>query len=631
MCGIWFSIGGAPDPKFIDVVAHRGPDGRGWQVFESPAGPVALGHRRLSIIDVSDAGLQPMADATGRYHLIFNGEIYNYVEIKAELESNGVRFHSHSDSEVLLQAYIQWGEECLNRFLGMFAFAIWDARDKILFAARDRFGIKPLYFHNGRDIAGFGSEIKQVLELPGLERRLNLARTYDYLYSGLTDHASDTMFLGVDHVRPGECLTLDLQTWRPGQSLPIRRWYRLPESGSLRMSEGEAAQRFRELFESAVQIHLRSDVKIGSCLSGGLDSSAIVAQIDRELAGTDVRLNTVSACFDDRAVDERPFIDTVVRATNAISHKTFPNYADVLDAAAKITWHQDEPYGSSSIFAQWCVFQEAHSQGIKVMLDGQGADEILGGYHGSFFYHFRGLAREGRYGELLRGMIERRIYNGVGFADQIKLLDWPRNAARLLRARAKPASAPPTIDWLGSDVWGSELRRISPFDALVAREGLPQVNSIGSLCLASMTSNLPMLLHWEDRNSMAHSIEARVPFLDHRLVEFCIGIGDQHKIKGGETKRVMRRALGDVLPPQIAKRRDKIGFAAPEQTWYRGPLREAMLAGVEETLSRFGPLFDATETRRLAREMLDGTRPVDFTIWRIVNLGIWGKTFGLAA
>ncbi len=627
MCGIWFSVGVAPDPRYIDVVAHRGPDGRGWEVHDSVAGPVALGHRRLAIIDVSDAGLQPMADASGRYHLVFNGEIYNYVELKEELERSGVRFESHSDSEVLLAAYIHWGEDCLQRLRGMFAFAIYDKRDQVIFAARDRFGIKPLYVHNSAQGVGFGSEIKQLLEMPHVARRVNLERTYDYLYAGLTDHARDTMFEGIEHIRAGECLRIDLRRWRPGEPLPLLRWYSLPEVGSIEMSEAEAAQRFRELFISAIKLHLRSDVTVGSCLSGGLDSSAVVAQIDRELNGSGARLNTVSACFEDKQVDESRFIDIVNQATATIGHKTFPDFSEVLDAAKTITWHQDEPYGSSSIFAQWCVFKEARAQGIKVMLDGQGADEILGGYTGAFFYHFRALAAQGRYLELARGLIERRIHNGASLADQIRWIDWPRPLASRLRSRQRKP-APAGIDWIASPAWPAGLRDKGPFDAMVAREGMPPVTSLGSLCAASITSNLPMLLHWEDRNSMAHSIEARVPFLDHPLVEFCIGLGDRHKVVGGETKRVMRRGLTGILPPEIARRRDKIGFAAPEEAWFRGPLKQGILAGLDDSIAQFGELFDIPRTRQLMGEMLDGSRPVDFTAWRLVNMGIWGRTFG---
>lgn len=628
MCGIWFSVGVAPDPRYIDIVAHRGPDGRGWEVYDSVAGPVALGHRRLAIIDVSDAGLQPMADETGRYHLVFNGEIYNYVELKEELEAKGVRFQSHSDSEVLLAAYIHWGEDCLQRFRGMFAFAIYDRRDQTLFAARDRYGIKPLYVHNSAEGVGFGSEIKQLLEMPHVVRRANLERTYDYLYAGLTDHARDTMFQGVEHIRAGESVKLDLRRWRPGEPLPVLRWYRLPEVGSIDISAKEAAERFRELFISAIQLHLRSDVTIGSCLSGGLDSSAVVAQIDRELHGSGAKLNTVSACFEGSEVDESRYIDIVNRATATIGHKTYPDFAEVLDAAKTITWHQDEPYGSSSIFAQWCVFKEAHAQGIKVMLDGQGADEILGGYTSTFFYHFRALAAQGRYLELARGLLERKFHNGAGLADQIRWIDWPQPLAALLRRRHTVAP-PASIDWIASPIWPPQLREKGPFDAMVAREGMEPVTSLGRLCAASLSSNLPMLLHWEDRNSMAHAIEARVPFLDHPLVEFCIGLGDRHKVVGGETKHVMRRGLDGILPPQIARRRDKIGFQAPEQAWYRGPLKEGMLAGLDETIAQFGDLFDVPRTRQLAGEMLDGTRPVDFTIWRLVNMGLWGRTFGV--
>lgn len=273
MCGLFGAVGLAVTPERIDIVAHRGPDGRGWQEYASPAGPVALGHRQLAIIDVSDAGLQPMASPCGRWQLVFNGEIYNYVELREELRARGEVFATESDSEVLLRACMRWGEDCLPRLRGMFAFLLWDDRDKTLFAARDRFGIKPLYVAQSPQGIAFGSEIKQLLGLPGVSGRMNLARVHDFLANGITDHTAETLFAGVTQLRGGECLTV-----QAGATLQmrLRRWYPVPLA-ELRMTEAEAADRFRALLEDAVRLHLRADVPVGSCLSGGLDSSAIVS------------------------------------------------------------------------------------------------------------------------------------------------------------------------------------------------------------------------------------------------------------------------------------------------------------------------------------------------------------------
>ena len=630
MCGIFASLGFPPDKANIDIVSHRGPDGEGWNVFDTKRGPLALGHRRLAIIDLSDAGHQPMAYSGERYWLIFNGEIYNYVELKSELEALGRIFTTHSDSEVLVAAYAQWGEDALRRLMGMFAFVIWDAREQRLFAARDRFGIKPLYLAAGPQGIAFASEIKQLLSLPGVSRRMNVARIRDFLASGISEHTSQTMFADVQQLRGGECITLDLATWVPGQTLPVRRWYEILKSGEIKLSEQEAGARFRDLLTKSVQMHLRSDVPVGSCLSGGLDSSSIVCLMDRLLHEQNVNapINTISACYKEKEVDERPFMEVVVASTNSKPHYVYPTVYDAIAQAEKITWHQDEPYGSTSIFAQWSVFSAAKAAGVKVMLDGQGADEQLAGYHGGFYYYMADLVRRRKWLALARALSERRAYHGLSYVEQLRGLSMPFLPRRLL-GRGKQMLGMP--DWLASDAFREIGNADDAFSTALAEIGIGPVRSIGDLCVAmTQGSNLTMLLHWEDRNSMAHGIEARVPFLDHRLVEFSIALGDSHKIVHGDTKRVLRRAMVDVLPPRVANRRDKLGFATPEQIWFRGPLRKAVEDGVEDTLRQFPNLLHHENTRRLTRQMLDGERPLDFTVWRIANLGIWGRVFGVA-
>ena len=633
MCGIWFSLGYAPDRAGIDKVSHRGPDGSGWRVFESVAGPVALGHRRLSIIDLSDAASQPMAYADGRYWITFNGEIYNYLELRQELIAAGQRFRSRSDTEVLLAAYAQWGEAALERFIGMFAFVLWDAEEQVVFAARDRFGVKPLYLYNSPRGIAFASEIKQFMLLPGFIARLNVARAYDFLSAGIMEHTDETMFEKVRQLQPGCCIRLDLQHWRPGVSPVIRRWYRILEPGTLDLGEREAAEQFRALLTDSVRLHLRSDVPVGTCLSGGLDSSSIVCLMARELGNKEdaTSVHTVSACYDVKAVDERPFMKAVVERARTNPHWCYPRAEDAFAQAERITWHQDEPYGSTGIFAQWCVFAEARKAGLKVMLDGQGADEQLAGYHGSFPYYLASLIRQLRFAMVLRAMTERHRWHGISFADQARsylpqLL--PSAAVRWLRHKRQTFGS---ASWLDGEALRPHLGR-SALDTARERIGLPPVTSIGDLCVVlTQASNLAMLLHWEDRNSMAHGIEARVPFLDHRLVEFSIALGDRHKIVGGDTKRVLRRAMEGILPPVVRDRRDKLGFTTPEEAWFRGPLRDLVNAGIADTLKLYPGLFNRKAAKAHVEGMLAGTIPVDFSLWRIVSLGIWGRVFGVTA
>ena len=632
MCGIWCSVGFQPDPTRIDVVTHRGPDGRGWQVFSTVAGPLVMAHRRLSIIDLSDAALQPMQYCGGRYWLVFNGEIYNYLELRKTLEARGYLFHTQSDSEVLLAAYACWSEAALDRLLGMFAFAIWDRERDTLFVARDRFGIKPLYYRAHQGNVAFASEIKQLIGLPGDRQRMNLARVYDFLGSGIAEHTDETLFEGIKQLRGGECLTLPLRELDSRNTLRIRKWYRPPTPGSIELDEREASDRFRAALSESVRLHLRSDVPIGSCLSGGLDSSAIVCLMAKQLRldGNGASVNCVSACYEEKQVDERPFMETVVAATGSRPHYIYPRPDDVFALAEQITWHQDEPYGSTSIFAQWCVFGAAQKAGIKVMLDGQGADEQLAGYHSCFAYYVPSLIREKQWAMLARTMLERRLFHGLSLNDQFQAFIAPLLPAKLAAAVRREIKVPLSHGWLESEVFRSIDTSRGAFDTALAHSGLGPVRDVGDICMALTAWNVTCLLHWEDRNSMAHSVEARVPFLDHRLVDLSIGLGNQHKIVGGDTKRVLRRGMKGILPEQIRKRRDKLGFATPEENWFRGVLRPAIEAAVEDTLNRYPGLLNPAGTRALVADYLDGRRPMDFTVWRIVNLGIWGRKFSLS-
>ncbi|HWA21450.1 MAG TPA: asparagine synthase (glutamine-hydrolyzing) [Caulobacterales bacterium] len=632
MCGIFASLGFDPDPARIDIVTHRGPDGCGWRVFETARGPLALGHRRLSIIDLEERAAQPLSIADERFWMVFNGEIYNYRELREELKAKGWVFRTESDSEVLLAAYAAWGEAALDRFLGMFAFVIWDAKDQKLFIARDRFGIKPLFYvANAKGIA-FGSEIKQLLDFPGGERRINMTRAWDFMSSGVTDHTDETMFAGVRQLRGGQCLTLDLSKWRTGDSLIVRRYYDIPREPSPPISAKQAAEKFRELFFDSIKLHLRSDVPVGSCLSGGLDSSAIVCVMDRLLGKDHSNIHTFSACFPNKEVDEKPFMEAVVAHTKSTAHYLYPKAEDAFDLAEKITYHQDEPYGSTSILAQWCVFEGAKQAGIKVMLDGQGADEQLAGYHSSFYYYAQTLIRERRAFDYMYMIADRARRHGVNPVEQMVYTLGARAPARL-RALVRPLHVDQTGDnWMNGAIQAHAPKSGSALGEVQERDSIGELSDIGRLCLAFVTGvSLPMLLRYEDRDSMAHSIEARVPFLDHRLVDFTIGLWDRHKIVGADTKRVLRQGLAGVLPEKIRLRHDKLGFATPEMAWFRGPMKAQVREAVEATLALYPGLFDAAETRALLNATLENGKNSGFTLWRIINFGIWGKMNRMSA
>lgn len=631
MCGIAGIIGAAPLEQraliepMLKRAAHRGPDGTG--VYCSEA--VVLGHLRLAIVDLSDAGRQPMAWGE-RYVIAYNGEIYNHLELRDELEQAGYRFTSHSDTEVILAAYDRWGTACLERFNGMWAFALHDRVKGTVFLARDRFGIKPLYYWIGpRGHFALASEIKQFTGLPGWGARLNGQRAYDQLNWGVTDHTHETLFERVYQVLPGHLAVLDLASashWidearRRGGEIALTRWYTLTPANF----DGDfaaAAVRLRELLEDSVRLRLRADVSVGSCLSGGLDSSSIVCLMNRELEriGASYRQQTFSACSTIGKYDESSYIEKVVAQTGVMSHRTYPSLDDLFPSLDAMTWHQDEPFGSTSIFAQWNVFALAREQGVKVMLDGQGADEQLAGYHAFFAPRFASLFRSLRWLELLRDVKASKPLHGYGerFAlKQIAKSLLPKGLKNLARRSFGAIHNAPS--WLSIDKLGAAPG--NPFIDGGSHDSMLEMSTEQLL-----RSNLPMLLHWEDRNSMAHGVEARLPFMDYRLVEFALGLPDDYKLSRGVTKRVMREGMRGVLPDEVRMRMDKMGFVTPEEVWLREHAPNEFRRAVAECVDASRGIVTRSATT-FVDDVIAGRVPFSFTAWRIVSFGAWLRRF----
>jgi asparagine synthase (glutamine-hydrolysing) len=672
MCGLTAIIAPSPAPlaglvrSATRLVAHRGPDDEGYVLFsagleailvaggddtpdacyryDAPYAPrtvldlaaatpalVAIGHRRLSIIDVSAAGHQPLCSADGRYWIIYNGEIYNYIELRRELGALGYAFRTQTDTEVMLAAYDRWGSDCLHRFNGMFSFVILDRTARRLFAARDRFGVKPLYYWiSPEGLITFASEIKQFAVLPGWKPRVNGQRTYDFINWALLDHTDETLFDGVFQLRGGEALVLELggnsfPAAKSRNRLPVYRWYELQPrvfDGSL----ASAGEEFRRLLTDSVRLRLRADVPVGTCLSGGLDSSSIVCVMNGLLRDHDAHAhaqqNTFSACSTVRRFDERDYIDEVIRHTGITAHYVYPRIDELFPAVDRITWHQDEPFGSTSIYAQWHVFGLAAASGVKVILDGQGADEQLAGYHNYFAPRFGSLFRGLRWVRLARELRKtahlhgQSVQWGARYALNNILPEWLRQPLRRL---IKQSFANPV--WLDMDRLGAE-----PRDPYLA-SGSARSHSVRVMSLTQLTAaSLPMLLHWEDRDSMAHSIEARVPFLDYRLVEFVLGLPDEYKIADGMTKRVLREGMRGVLPERVRTRIDKMGFVTPEETWLREDSPDRFRTALAESVELSGGIISPRVLELLER-VISGREPFSFLIWRCISFGRWLKVF----
>ncbi len=656
MCGILglFSPAGVEGygnmlQKANDLVSYRGPDSAGFVLLSTkPAdnhkpvqaermpceadlgsADLVLAHRRLAIIDLSPSGHQPMSSSDSTNWITYNGEIYNYPELRKELEANGHSFRSHSDTEVILRAYEEWGEACVNRFNGMWAFALADLRQQKLFCSRDRFGVKPFhYFSDGKRFA-FGSEIKQLLCFSFVPRLINKGTVYEYLAYQVLEHSDQTFFAGISNLLPGHNLTVDFKS----ASVRTDPFYSPRFSIDYRMSETEAAERFRDLLEDAVRIRLRSDVQVGSCLSGGLDSSSIVCLMQRLLrngAQGDVQ-HTFSSHFSEEEANELEYMEEVVRSTGVRAHYTYPTPDDFSHDLDRLVWHQEEPFGSTSIFAQWSVFKSVHEHGVKVMLDGQGADEVLGGYQPLGYYFLSDLlAKQQILKYLKESWYQWRIQAKpvAVLASQPLALLMPQPLKPLLgrMKRTMTQGLPPVHSWLDQGFARGRAEKAAYLSNQANRAFDRSEVFNNTLFQLTFFNNLQALLKYEDRNSMAFSVEGRLPFLDYRLVEFAFTMPSTFKIRGGYTKRVLRDSMEGILPGKIQWRVSKLGFATPERVWQNTSLRPL----IEEALR--DKRLSSFVMPRKARDFLsalDKSTHRDFTPWLWVNLSLWMKAYGL--
>ena len=640
MCGIAGIVcpSGVDDATLVamgDALAHRGPDGDGFALVEretlaprsverdalgeTVAGAVAgFAHRRLTIIDLSTASAQPMLDEAAGLALVYNGELYNYIELRDELAAAGSRFTTTGDTEVVLRAYEAWGPACVQRFVGMWAFAVFDRRSRALFISRDRFGIKPLFWTTVSGGFAFASELKALLRVPGVDRGPDESTVAHFLLRGVTETSPRSFFAGIEHLPPAHNLVVSLD--RPDRPR-LERYWELPCHPD--RTVGDAAAGFAERFGEAIRMHVRSDVPVGTCLSGGIDSSAIVCVADA--LRRDGRLGPQ---YTHRAFgyvpptgdwSERRWMDLVVAQTGVSLTEVRPTAEQFEAALVPVVAGQDEPFGSASIVAQWWVFQAARRAGVKVMLDGQGADEVLGGYQSYLVIAAAALLSARSHLAYARAHVayRRRFGTSPLPAQTIAAGVLPRPVAALLRRAARRnGGAPDTANDMASVITSGLLG--------TAPEATPLPADLHAL-LKQQTEqgNLPALLRFEDRNSMAHSIEARVPFLDHRLVEFAFQLPIEEKIRGVETKRVLREAMRGVIPETIRERRDKIGFRADPSAStrfaarHRRPLTESRTAVEDEWFrpDAIASLIDAAQR----------DPSLEYPLWRAVNVKLWAR------
>jgi len=604
------------------ALKHRGPDDEGFWIENN----IGLAQRRLSILDLSPLGHQPMFYDRKNLVIVFNGEIYNYIEIRDKLLKLGYKFRSQTDTEVILAAYQEWGIECLKKFNGMWAFVLYDRRQNQIFAARDRMGVKPFYYFSDKNKFLFASEIKAILKHPEVKAKPNDKIVWDFLICGLVDHDEETFFSGVKELRPGHYLVLKIENWQ----LKIKKYWDLnPEAKTIYQKDADYASRFRELFIDSVKLRLRSDVPLGTCLSGGLDSSSIVCVVNKflkkeeKIAQIGRWQKTFSAVYDDKkypGCDERQFIKEVVQKTQVRSYLVFPLATKLVREIRDVIYHQDYPFSSTSIYAQWNVFRLAKENGIKVMLDGQGADEQLAGYHPFFGIYWGQLMRNGQTWTLIKEAYNYSRSHQASFYQVLKdlLIDLVRKGAvgDFLARFVKN-------QWPEYNLFVSHWRNQYQSPPMIQ----PTDNVFKNALHSGFKIGLVSLLRYEDRNSMAFSIESRVPFLDYRLVEFIYSLPDNQKIRNGQTKWVMRQALKGILPEKIRNRQDKIGFATPEEIWMRGILGEEMKkVFASESFNQRG-YFEPGKALEYFENYLKGKNSNYQLFWRLYCLEIWFRVF----
>jgi asparagine synthase (glutamine-hydrolysing) len=602
----------------MERLKHRGPNDCGRMLEACAGGTLVLAHMRLSIIDLSSAGHQPMASLDGRYVIVFNGEIYNYRELRAELLASGERFHSNSDTEVLMAAWSRWGSVCLSRLIGMFAFVIYDRQAQTLTAVRDAFGIKPLFYAMDQDGFQFSSEMPALLSIRNKAPQLNRQRAHDYLIYGIQDAAEESFVAGVRHLPPGHLLHLEL---RAGSAPRAERWWR-PSIGEKTIDLAKAAEAVRELFLQSVRLHLRSDVPVGAALSGGIDSSALVCAIRH--VEPDLPINTFSFVADDARLTEEPWIDLVNHHVSARSHKVRLQGADLERDLEDLIHAQGEPFCTTSMYAQYCVFREARRQGVTVVLEGQGADELLGGYDGYPGQRMLSLLERRQFGNMKDFAAHWRAWPGRGGRSAWRALVGQLLPSTLYRKAAGFAGIDAAPDWLNLEALQRDGASLRPHRIALARSARGR-RLVEVLAHALTDTYLPSLLRYGDRNAMRFSVENRVPFLTIPLAELLLSLPESYLVSpSGETKHVFRAAMRGIVPDAILDRRDKIGFETPMSHWLGH-----MAPGIREMLrssTRF-KFLDAEAMVTALDASLSGQQGSISQIWRMTNLCWWSRMF----
>ena len=608
MCGI--SGFNWKDEKLVksmnNAMKHRGPDDEGCYIDKK----ISLGSVRLSIMDLSLKGHMPMFSNDKKLIIIHNGEIYNFKEIRKELSKMGYRFKSKTDTEVILYSYKEWGPDCVKKFNGMWVFCIYDKEKNILFLSRDRFGIKPLYYYFKKGRFIFASEIKAILQHP-VKRKANDKIIFDFLFYDLVDHNEETFFEGIKRLPPGHNIIFDLEK----RKMKIKKYYdlksRIKYIKNMKQQEKKAIKKIKKLFFDSVRKRLIADVPVGSCLSGGIDSSSIVCAMRK--INKNSKIKTFSLIFPkNKKIDESFYQNFVAKKNNCEQHRTEISPDDLLTDLNDLIYTQEEPFTGLSVYGQYKVMEVAHKNNMKVLLDGQGSDEIFCGYNSFFIYYFEELIKK------------------------LKIMSFLKEFLLFYRKYKKPQ---PIIIGLLSFLPNSIRRYIKKnFVVFYLRENFIRKKIcyekekkywkssvvLDKSIIYETWSSLPTLLRFEDKNSMRFSVETRVPFCDHRLVEYVLALPTNMKIFRGVTKYSFREAMKGILMEKIRKRKDKIGFATPDdKILMESAMREAVSKLINSKKFRKRKYWDWKKINDMLKKHYGKKKDYSKEIWKIIIIELW--------
>ena len=598
--------------KMTDTLIHRGPDSEGQYVYQN----IGLGHRRLSILDLSENGKQPMLSHDGRYVIVFNGEIYNYVELKQELKELGASFQNNTDTEVIIEGYRYWGKDCVNRLNGMWAFVLYDQKENVIFGSRDRMGVKPFYYLERDDIFAFASEPKAILEICPEEREYSPTMVYRFLKEMPEDMDELTFYKNIYQLEPAHSFFYNFKEKR------MEKWeYWFIDADEIyekRIKGKNPVKVFKSLLEDAVKIRLRSDVEIGSSLSGGLDSSTLVGIMSKKFGR---KVNTFSSCYEDVECNEKEYIDEVNSFTGSASHLVYPDGNEhILEDIKDIVYHHDGPNGSASLYSGYSVYKEANKF-VKVLVDGQGADELLGGYLSTYNARVQDILEENTLKAKIQAMKTIAIF------DQ----EWPEytkniSTSSIRKAMGKKVAA--GFDYKRTNEYAAHKELFYKEFEQKADKSIPQcVGKVKGqlnqeLYVQLRQKSIPYILHNVDGNSMAFSLEIRLPFLDYRIIEFCMALDGKYKIKNQWTKWILRKSCKEYLPKKVVNRKNKMGFPAPFGRWLKEHEQKEEMKDIIFSLGK-RKIVKQEVIEEYYRQHMEGDIDRSFILYKFLTLELW--------